>query len=209
MFILIPLILILGSVVGISIIIFRKMPYLNRLTPEIHVSTQTGVWSDILTDLFPEFSEGFKGLKFREYGNLWLVELEKFIRRLRVFSLKMDRISDSWIKRIRRSSNGFMKTVSDVVENVESSGVLVPMIQPVPAIILEDMKKEEQRLIIEIAKKPKDSVLYEKLGDLYVKMKDLSDAKESYEAAIELGPSDEKLQKKLSKVTEKLSAQSN
>jgi len=204
MFILIPLILILGSVVGISIIIFRKMPYLNRLTPEIHVSTQTGVWSDILTDLFPEFSEGFKGLKFREYGNLWLVELEKFIRRLRVFSLKMDRISDSWIKRIRRSSNGFMKTVSDVVENVESSGVLVPMIQPVPAIILEDMKKEEQRLIIEIAKNPKDFKLYEILGDVYLKTNNLSDAKESYEAAIELNPHNEELQKKLSQLIEKM-----
>ena len=204
MFILIPLILILGSVVGISIIIFRKMPYLNRLTPEIHVSTQTGVWSDILTDLFPEFSEGFKGLKFREYGNLWLVELEKFIRRLRVFSLKMDRISDSWIKRIRRSSNGFMKTVSDVVENVESSGVLVPMIQPVPAIILEDMKKEEQRLIIEIAKNPKDFKLYEILGDVYLKTNNFSDAKESYEAAIELNPHNEELQKKLSQLIEKM-----
>ena len=204
MFILIPLILILGSVVGISIIIFRKMPYLNRLTPEIHVSTQTGVWSDILTDLFPEFSEGFKGLKFREYGNLWLVELEKFIRRLRVFSLKMDRISDSWIKRIRRSSNGFMKTVSDVVENVESSGVLVPMIQPVPAIILEDMKKEEQRLIIEIAKNPKDFKLYEILGDVYLKPNNFSDAKESYEAAIELNPHNEELQKKLSQLIEKM-----
>src|SRR3989344_3977525 len=204
MFILIPLILILGSVVGISIIIFRKMPYLNRLTPEMHVSTQTGVWSDILTDLFPEFSEGFKGLKFREYGNLWLVELEKFIRRLRVFSLKMDRISDSWIKRIRRSINGFMKTVSDVVENVESSGVLVPMIQPVPAIILEDMKKEEQRLIIEIAKNPKDFKLYEILGDVYLKTNNLSDAKESYEAAIELNPHNEELQKKLSQLIEKM-----
>ena len=116
----------------------------------------------------------------------------------------MDRISDSWIKRIRKGSNGFMKTVSDVVENVESSGVLVPMIQPVPAIILEDMKKEEQRLIIEIAKNPKDFKLYEILGDVYLKTNNLSDAKESYEAAIELNPHNEELQKKLSQLIEKM-----
>ena len=66
------------------------------------------------------------------------------------------------------------------------------------------MKREEQKLIIEIAKNPKDSKLYEILGDLYVKMNNLSDAKESFEAAIELSPNSEILQKKLSQVIEKV-----
>ena len=80
MFILIPLILILGSVVGISIIIFRKMPYLNKLTPETHIPLHTNIGKDVLNDLFPEFLEGLKSLKLKKYGHLWLIELEKFLR---------------------------------------------------------------------------------------------------------------------------------
>ena len=45
------------------------------------------------------------------------------------------------------------------------------------------------------------------LGDLYVKMKNFTDAKESYEVAIELDPGNEELKKKLSSVLEKLSTQ--
>ena len=61
--------------------------------------------------------------------------------------------------------------------------------------------------IIEIAQNPKDSRLYEKLGDLYVEMENWNDAKESYEAAIELNPTAEELKRKLSTALERLSGQ--
>ena len=194
MFILIPLTLILAALIGISVIVFRKMPYLNKLTPESHVRV------NILNDLFPELSEGLKNLKLGEYGNLWFVELEKFLRRLRVFSLKIDRMSDAWIKRIR-SGNISRATSSASGEKEEAVEMPVSKAQLVPIITMEDMKKEEQGLIIEIAKNPKDSNLYEVLGNLYVKMNNLSDAKESFEAAIELNPNNEELNKKYSKVS--------
>ena len=203
MFILIPLILILASVAGVFVIIFRKMPYLNKLTPETHISEQNSIGKDLLNDLFPEFLEGFKNLKLREYGNLWFVELEKFLRRLRVVSLKIDRISDAWIKKIR-NGNISRITTSIITEKTEGAEVSVPKIQSAPVITIEDLKKEEQGLIIEIAKSPKDSRLYETLGDLYVKMNNLSDAKESFEAATELNPNNEELQKKLSQIVKKM-----
>src|SRR3989344_3005329 len=203
MFILVPLVLILVSVVGISVIIFRKMPYLNKLTPETHISVRTGAMGDFLTDLVPEFSKGFKSLKLKEYIDLWLVELEKFLRKLRVASLKMYRISDSWIKKIR-SGSAFAVTTPTTMGKVESIEPLVPKEQTVPRITMEDMKREEQGMIIEIAKNPKDSRLYEVLGDLYVKMNNFSDAKESFEAAMELSPHDEGLQKKYSQVLKKM-----
>ncbi len=206
MFILVPLALILASVVGISVIVYRKMPYLNKLTPEMHPSAREDVVGDFLTDLFPEFSEGFKSLKLKEYGNLWLIELEKFIRKLRVVSLKMDRISDSWIKKIRKG-HGFRATTSINSEKITTEEIPVLKAKHAPQITLEEMKREEQRLIIEIAKNPKDSKLYEVLGDLYSRMNNFSDAKESFEAAIELSPSSESLKQKLSKVLGKLSSQ--
>ena len=157
---------------------------------------------DILTDLFPELSAGFKGLKLKEYGDLWLVELEKLLRRLRVISLKMDRISDSWIKKIRKGN--ISRTINSSIEKkTETIEIPVSKAQSVQVITMKDMKREEQRLIIEIAKNPKDSKLYEVLGDLYIKTNNFSDAKESFEAAIELSPNNEELQKKLSQVLRK------
>lgn len=178
------------------------MPYLNKLTPESHLPARPGflgVGGDILNDLIPEFSELVKNFKLKEHRDFWLLELEKFLRRLRVVSLKMDRISDSWIKKIRKGSNfGLMVPVADQTK------APAPRTYPVLKTTVEDMKKEEQKLIIEIAKTPKDSKLYETLGDLYVKMDSLSDAKESFEAAVELSPNSERLRKKLSKVQEKV-----
>ena len=194
---------------GISVIIFRKMPYLNKLNPETHPPVQMGVLGDFLTDLFPEFSEGTKSLKLKKYGHLWLIEVEKLLRRLRVASLKMDRMSESWIKRIRRRGHGFRTATSAVGEKVGIMETHVFKSQLAPKITLEDMKREEQGLIIEIAKNPKNAKLYETLGDLYVKMNNFSDAKESFEAAIELNPNSETLQKKLSQVAEKLNTKIN
>jgi tetratricopeptide (TPR) repeat protein len=185
------------------VIVFRKMPYLNKLTPETHMPVRTGVMGDFLADLLPEFSEVVKGLKLKEYVHPWLVELEKFLRKLRVVSLKMDRISESWIKKIRKG-HGFRTTHSSIAEKTEAEETRVLKVQPAPKTSLEDMKREEQRLIIEIAKNPKDAKLYEILGDLYIKINNFSDAKESFDAAIELNPHNEELQKKRSQVLQKM-----
>ena len=203
MFILIPLVLMLASAIGISIIFFRKMPYLNKLTPETHLSAQSSVLGYFLIDLLPELSERLQNLKLKEYGNLLFIELEKFLRRLRVISLKIDRISESWIKKIRKG-NISRTTTSVITEKTEITETPILKVQSTLKTNTEEIKKEEQRLIIEIAKNPKDFKLYEILGDLYVKMKSFSDAKESFEAAIELSPHDEKLQKRLSQVAKKL-----
>ena len=95
-------------------------------------------------------------------------------------------------------------TTPTTTEKVESIESIVPKEQTVPRITMEDMKREEQGMIIEIAKNPKDSRLYEVLGDLYVRMNNFSDAKESFEAAMELSPHDEGLQKKYSQVLKKM-----
>src|SRR3989338_5504400 len=96
MFILIPILLILASAIGIFVIVWRKVPYLRKLSvADIHPSP--GIWAD----LFPELSEGLNSNRLKHYRSVWLSELEKFLRRLRVMSLKIDRMSDSMIKKIR------------------------------------------------------------------------------------------------------------
>lgn len=191
MFFLIPLTLILVSAVGIFLIVWRKMPYLKKLSAA-DVQSEQSLWSD----LFPELANGLNGTSTRlqHYRGVWLLELEKFLRRLRVMSMKMDRTSDSLIKKIRNVTERKHEHHADPILEAKE----IPKGNTV-----EDTKREEQRLIIEIAKNPKNSSLYEVLGDLYMKMSNFADAKESYEAAIELNPANEELVKKHSQAVEK------
>ena len=192
-FILIPFVIILLSAAGIFAIIWRKLPYLRKLSvADVH--SEPG----ILVDLFPEFTGHINSAWLKHYRAVWFIELEKFLRRLRVLSLKMDRTSTALIKKIR---NVTAPTPKGVGVPTEASGKEKHEVKEQPATV-DEMKKEEQRLIIEIAKNPKNSSLYEVLGDLYMKMSNFADAKESYEAAIELNPTKEELKKKHSQAVE-------
>ena len=66
----------------------------------------------------------------------------------------------------------------------------------------------EVSLIIPCLNEAGNAALYEELGDLYAKMGDYRDAKESYEAAIELNSNNEELKKKLLRTLEALNPQS-
>ena len=212
MFIITPTLLFLASLSAISIIVWRKKLYIKKLVV-VDGQLQNGSTSlsnkefffKLLNEMFPEMVETFKNIKFSEYKDSWLVEAEKFIRRLRLLSLRMDRLSATLIHKIRKVNNDKPVIVDIDTKPLEASLV-------VPAVDAKEnnselWKKEEQRLIIEIAKNPKSPKLYDGLGDLYIKMGDYSDAKESFEAAMELDPNNEDLKKKLSLVLEKLNTQ--
>jgi len=238
MFILVPLLLIIASAGGIVFIVLRKLPRLEELAetelnstrisrpkagmaapPSGDLATDTDLtrtvtdnstqsqsgWLNLVYDLCPEVWNWVRGIKVKEYKEKWLVETEKLLRRLRLVSLKMDRFSDSLIKKIRKrtnsnNSNGSTFSVAEV-NNEKQNAEAKPDEKA-------EFKKTEQRLIIEIAKNPKNTVLYEELGDLYSEAGEHKDAKESYEAAIELNSNSEELKKKLSQVLEKLNHKS-
>lgn len=211
MYLLIPLILIAASAGGILFIVWRKLPRLKELAEIESNSTvaesSNGAspksdWRHVFYDLCPEIWNWAKGIEVKEYREMWLVEMEKLLRRLRLASMKIDRFSDSLIKKVRKhtySGNGSAFSVSEVSKDKQDTGA--------KADDKTELKKNEQRLIIEIAKNPKNAVLYEELGDLYAKAGDHRDAKESYEAAIELNSNNEELKKKLSSTFEKINSQ--
>lgn len=202
-FILIPLVLILLSLAGIFVIIWKKIPYLKKLSVA-DVQLGPSVWAEI----FPELSGKINVAQLKNYHKVWLSELEKLLRRLRVLFLKIDRISESLIKRIRKLTERKHHENIQATRQISSAEIEETNSIKIQEItrrdIKKDAKKEEQRLIIEIAKDPKNSSLYEMLGDLYIKMGNFSDARESYKAAMELNPSKEELVKKHSQAAEKV-----
>ena len=203
-FILIPLLLILVSAGGILFITLRKLPRLRELAEAESsngVYTESG-WRAFVYDLCPEVWDWAGDIKIKEYKDMWLVEAEKLLRRLRLTSLKIDRLSGLLIKKIRKRTspeNGLAFSVTETKKDKEETDA--------KADDKTELKKNEQRLIMEIAKNPKNASLYEELGDLYDRMGDYLDSKESYEAAIELNSNNEKLKKKLSHALEKLASE--
>lgn len=147
----------------------------------------------------------FNKIEFNKYKNLFLVEVEKSLRRLRVVSLKMDRISDSLIKKIRTIHiNTSLARDKKDIDKLISSKVSIPVTNfslNHKKNELDLLRREEQKLLIEIAKNPKNPLLYESLGDLYIRMNNNNDAKESYNAALELNPNSEILLKKRSQIS--------
>ena len=219
MFLLIPFLFLVLSTVGIAVIIFRKKSYLNKLsilntTGNGENATSAFSWKTYGTDFLPELKVLIDRIEFSRYRSHWLIEIEKFLRKARVLSLRMDRVSDVLIKKIRRihlndklnghasRETGMAETDGGVIENPKTDTEVGPT-----TMSTTFLKNEEERLIIEIAKNPKDGKLYEQLGDLYVEMNNFIDGKESYEAAIELSPQDESLNQKLSSALGKITSQ--
>lgn len=218
MFLLIPFLFLAFSIIGIAVIVFRKKSYLNKLSILNNNGASEGAtpvfsWKAYGTDFFPEIIALIDRVEFNRYRTHWLIEIEKFLRKARVLSLRMDRISDVMINKIRKIH---------LNDKLNGHGLGQATMEEAGPATLEDwttdisgsskmsttfLKNEEERLVIEIAKNPKDSSPYEKLGDLYIEMNNFIDAKESYEAAIELNPQNESLKQKLSSALGKITSQ--
>jgi len=212
MYILTPLLLIFSSLLGITVIVWRKWEYIKKLAM-IESGSSEEVYGSLDfslgrygRELFPEVEEFIKKIKFDEYKTSWLLEVEKLLRKIRLIFLKIDSFSDSLIKKVRRvHANGKLngQATNEVVEHINGTQTQKDLLSS-QSISPAFLRNEEERLIIEIAHNPKDHQLYEKLGDLYVEMNGFVDAKESYEAAIELSPQNEALKQKLSSTLEKI-----
>ena len=70
--------------------------------------------------------------------------------------------------------------------------------------ILSELRRQEQLIILSIAKNPRDASLYKQLGDIYTQTEELQDARASYERALKLDPEDYIIKTKLAKVLRRL-----
>jgi len=215
MFLVIPISFIVGSVVVIFVIIKKKMSHLGELNYSSYISGESDSaknnlgWGSVFLDSFPEVKDGLQKLGLKEHVVVWLLELEKFLRKLRLFFLKVDRLSEALIKKIRGVHLRSMvdKAPMSVSGDISKEGTTSSMVsvkkkeEPSQSSIF---KKEEQNLILEIAHNPKNPLLYENLGDLYMRMNNFEDARDSFKAAMELSPNSEELLKKHSQAVEKM-----
>ncbi len=199
MFFLIPLGIFVVSIAAICWIVSRKFVYLKKLSPDVlsgSIESKENFWADF----FPGLAAYLRGGKIREHRLSFLAEFEKSLRKLRLLSLKLDTVTNRLIHRVRKST---------VHHEGILNGVAAAQAEQELAILNSanaktDPKEEEQRLIIEIAKNPKDVVLYKKLGSIYMKTGEWRDAVDSFKKAIELDPEDGSVKIKLERASKKL-----
>lgn len=192
MYLEIPLILILGLALGIMMVAGRKFPYLKKLSIDAEQKTS----GSFFWEFFPELHQHYQKIDLDAYQGFLLREFEKFLRRLKVISLKMETFSNRLIRKIK--TNGRYHSGSAVsIEAVQAVKPVEEVVRIYTAENVTDYKKEEQSLIIEIAKDPKNPELYRRLGDIYITMKNFLDAKDSLATALKLDPEHEKTKEKL------------
>ena len=200
----IPLGLALLAVIGALVIIWRKMPYLRKLTPEAHEMGQT--W---LHDMAPEAIDRYKGIQWQEYKRSFLVELEKFIRRIKLMVSSVDRASDALVRKVRRGHQKAAQQVQEQQAQIESAAREEEEKEPDELDLgdPEQLKMREQALIVQIAQDPKDAQLYGELSRIYMKLRNYGDAIESLKAALKLEPESEVFKRRLEAAQKRLAEQ--
>ena len=203
MFFIIPVGIFVVSVFAIAWVVGRKFVYLKKLSPEVvesAVPEQENFWAEF----FPGLAAYFNSAQLRQYRLNFLAEFEKILRRLRLASLKFDTATNQLIHKVRRSvvhHENVMSSESAAAQAEQETRTLEGVSGNGEA---RDWQEEEHKLIIEIAKKPKNADLYKQLGGVYMKMGEWHDAVESFKKAVELDPDDETIRNKLARVTQKL-----
>jgi len=202
--------LIATSLVGLGVIVYRKIPVLARLSDEemVILNRKNGI---------------FQRLKEIDFKHRWLnviIASEKFLRRIKIIFLKIENFlskcinflgnrsqimtqkSKEWIrqremKRRKAKESTQEKTEGSVSVRINKEEKAEPeeildMIDDddLPIAELKKPIKEEQKWIDLIVEDPKNITAYKFLGFLYWRQHNYSDAKASLETAVKLGCKD-------------------
>lgn len=169
---------------GIVALVVRNLPAIKKADD---FEVKKGFWNL----MFIEFVSFYRKIPFREYKQQSIGLYEKFLRRLKIVSLKVENKTSKWLERLPKeeSKDISSRQISDIKAR-DKKEVKKVSEEDIRAAEESNFKKEEKRLITEIAKFPQNADLYKELGALYVKNNVLDDAKEALKVAVELDSED-------------------
>lgn len=184
----IPQIILFLSLLGILLIIGRKIPTLMKFPrqPEMVLVQQS-----FLKRLF----------HFRiSMAFIVLINwLEKLLRKSRIVFLKIDNFISQWIQKAREKSQVLTiryqawlaqhKIWRLRVKNKEEDGMMA-----------DTLKAQEQAYIKLLAQDPKNAEIYRRLGNIYLVQKNYQDARQTFEQVLILNPQDKKTKAKLEQI---------
>lgn len=214
--------LIAFSLIGLGIIVYRKIPLLARLSEEemIILGRKRGV------------IQRLREINYKQHWLNLIVYLEKFLRRIKIIFLKIENLLSKWIDRLRRMSQvmtqkskewvkqrelkrrtlrqaqnakekistGTNKEIPIQVNKEEEVSQLSEESEEISIVELNKPIKEEQKWIDLIVENPKNITAYKFLGLLYWRQRNYSDAKASLEMAVKFGSKDKKVKEVLAEL---------
>jgi tetratricopeptide (TPR) repeat protein len=195
MSLLIPAGIFLASVLGITLLVMRKFPYLRRLTPEVLDKNRDprGFWGE----LFPEAAQRLKPVKLIKHRVDLMSFFGKIVSSIRILFRKVESRMKGLAENMKRKTENDTKIITNELKKEKAQEVAAKRASQVDGQSQEGLKQLEQDLIIEVAKNPKNPVIYEKLADVYVKMGQTEDAIQSMETAVKLNPENKSYQNRL------------
>ena len=210
------------SLIGLGIIVYRKIPLLARLSEEemIILGRKRGVIQKL------------QEINYKQHWLNLIVNLEKFLRRIKIIFLKIENLLSKWINGLRRMSQvmtqkskewikqrelkrraiqqsqnvkekistGTSEEVSVKINKKEKEEEVSRLSEEGEEISIVELNKpikEEQKWIDLIVENPKNITAYKFLGLLYWRQYNYSDAKASLEIAVKLGSKDKKVKEVL------------
>ena len=198
----IPLGIAVVALLAATFIVWRKLPYLRKLTPEAHETGET-----LLHDFAPEAVDWARGIPWRQFLHRTLAELEIGLNRLRQAMFALGRASESVMKGVRKAGQKAAKSHEEAVAHLEESKkereAEYEADDEVDLTDPEQLKAEEQRLIVAIAQDPKDVTLYSDIARVYMRLRAYGDAVEALEQAVKLEPENTDYLKRLERARRK------
>ncbi len=168
------------------VIVWRKKAFLRKLTPETHEVGES--W---LHDMAPEVVDWYRGIPWHHYVQSTMLEVEKFLRRIRLWFMAVDRMSEQLVREVRRVQHQAGQQALEHQEQLQAAKEEKEEEHDADEVDMDDpeqLAREEQRLIVAIAQSPKEAALYSDLAKVSMKMKNYEDAIEALTAASKLEP---------------------
>jgi len=184
-------IIIIGFIV-IIVMAVRKIPVLTEIQKKEFSNFKEPIYIRV------------KKFDHQKYLADLMIFLEKVLRQMKIFSLKIENILSKWIEVLRNKSRNIRGKIRRIkIKEVEKNKLLEEKTEESPIAMLKEPTEEEKKWIEIIAKSPKNVTAYKELGMLYYRQYNLKDAKECFKMAIKLGSKDKKIREILKEIREK------
>lgn len=207
----IPPILVVLSVIGVILLLMRKVPEINKLEEQEEMDDRLARTRMVGDRSVSSRLENSGGSKIKSLLNFVFLALGKMVKLFQAMLSGLQNIFKSWSDAIQ-NKGGVRQTKEEKLANIqniveEEEKIVRPFISDkvVTPVIDDSRKKEikerlEEILIERIAANPKDLEAYERLGEYYMEIGNLDHSKECFKQVIKLDPGNRSVKYKIRKL---------
>ena len=189
-----PLVIIGLALITLTVLVWRKWPYLKKLEPGAHRMGGT-----FFHDLEPDLVDRLRAFNYKTMWRNVLVGVDELLGHMRAFFVRVDRASARLLKSVRRTHEtvGRQQSREAEVKAEQETKPAVDEDQTRREAEQQRLKQREQEIIVQIAQDPKQATLYLELSRIYQRLGSVTDAVDALNAALKIEPENTEARSKL------------